>query len=61
MEKVMIWFFSLSFVGLGLQTNLSDVRKAGIKGAIVGYMGGAIKLILAIVVIVILMRQGYLR
>jgi uncharacterized integral membrane protein (TIGR00698 family) len=61
MEKVMIWFFSLSFVGLGLQTKLSDVRKAGIKGAIVGYMAGAIKLILALVVIVFLMKQGYLR
>lgn len=61
MEKVMIWFFSLSFVGLGLQTKLSDVRKAGLKGAMVGYMGGSIKLILALVVIVILMRQGYLK
>ncbi len=61
MEKVMIWFFSLSFVGLGLQTKLSDVRKAGIKGAIVGYMAGAIKLIFALIVIVFLMRQGFLR
>ncbi|GAI81853.1 unnamed protein product, partial [marine sediment metagenome] len=50
-EKVMIWFFSLSFVGLGLQTKLSDVRKAGIKGAIVGYLAGTIKLALAIIVI----------
>lgn len=59
-EKVMIWFFSLSFVGLGLQTKLSDVRKAGIKGAIVGYLAGTIKLALAIIVIVILMRKGFL-
>jgi len=60
MEKVMIWFFSLSFVGLGLQTNLADVKKAGIKGAVVAYIGGAIKLTLALVVIVILMKKGYL-
>ncbi|MBW2031242.1 MAG: putative sulfate exporter family transporter [Deltaproteobacteria bacterium] len=61
MDKVMIWFFTLSFVGLGLQTKLSDVRKAGIRGAIVAYIAGTIKLVLAIVVVVILMRQGYLR
>jgi len=60
MEKVMIWFFSLSFVGLGLQTKLSDVRKAGIRGAIVAYIAGTIKLILAVAVVVYLMRHGYL-
>jgi hypothetical protein len=60
MEKVMIWFFSLSFVGLGLQTNLADVRRAGLKGAVVAYIGGAVKLGLAIVVIVILMKKGLL-
>lgn len=60
MEKVMIWFFSLSFVGLGLQTRLSDVRKAGIRGAMVGYLAGTIKLVIAIIVIVILMKKGLL-
>lgn len=60
MEKVMIWFFSLSFVGLGLQTNLADVRRAGIKGAVVAYIGGGIKLGLALLVIVILMKKGLL-
>ena len=60
MEKVMIWFFSLSFVGLGLQTNLAEVRKAGVKGLIVGYIGGSVKLVLALVVIIILMKYGYI-
>ena len=60
MEKVMIWFFSLSFVGLGLQTKLSDVRKAGIRGAMVGYLAGALKLALAVIVVVILMKRGFL-
>jgi uncharacterized integral membrane protein (TIGR00698 family) len=60
MEKIMIWFFSLSFVGLGLQTNLADVKRAGIKGAVVAYIGGAIKLGFAILVVVILMRKGLL-
>ena len=60
MEKVMIWLFSLSFVGLGLQTKLGDVKKAGLKGLIVGYIGGSIKLILALIVIIVLMKSGYL-
>ena len=60
MEKVMIWFFSLSFVGLGLQTKLADVRRAGIRGAIVGYLAGAIKLLLAVIVVAILMKKGLL-
>lgn len=58
MEKVMIWLFSLSFVGLGLQTKLSDVRKAGVKGLIVGYLGGSVKLLLALFVIIALMNYG---
>jgi len=60
MEKVMIWFFSLSFVGLGLQTNLAEVRKAGVKGLLVGYIGGSVKLFLALVVIIILIKYGYI-
>jgi uncharacterized integral membrane protein (TIGR00698 family) len=58
MEKVMIWLFSLSFVGLGLQTKLSDVRKAGVKGLIAGYLGGSVKLLLALFVIIALMNYG---
>jgi uncharacterized integral membrane protein (TIGR00698 family) len=58
MEKVMIWFFSLSFVGLGLQTNLKAVTQAGIKGLIAGYIGGCVKLFLALLIIIILMKYG---
>jgi uncharacterized membrane protein YadS len=58
MEKVMIWLFSLSFVGLGLQTKLADVKKAGVKGLIVGYLGGSVKLLLALFVIIVLMNYG---
>jgi len=60
MEKVMVWLFSLSFVGLGLQTKLGDVKKAGVKGLIVGYLGGSVKLILALVVIIALMKYGHI-
>ena len=60
MENVMIWFFSLSFVGLGLQTKLTEVRKAGIQGLIVGYLGGSVKLLLALLVIIILMKYGFI-
>jgi uncharacterized integral membrane protein (TIGR00698 family) len=58
MEKVMIWLFSLSFVGLGLQTKLADVRKAGVKGLIAGYLGGSVKLLLALFVVIALMKYG---
>jgi uncharacterized integral membrane protein (TIGR00698 family) len=60
MERVMIWLFSLSFVGLGLQTTLSDVRKAGVKGLIAGYIGGSVKLLLALLVVIALMNYGLL-
>jgi uncharacterized integral membrane protein (TIGR00698 family) len=60
MEKVMIWFFSLSFVGLGLQTNLKAVTQAGIKGMIAGYIGGCVKLFLALFVIIVLMKSGFI-
>jgi uncharacterized integral membrane protein (TIGR00698 family) len=60
MEKVMIWLFSLSFVGLGLQTKLADVRKAGVKGLIAGYVGGSVKLLLALFVIIALMKYGHI-
>jgi len=60
METVMIWFFSLSFVGLGLQTNLAEVRKAGLQGLIAGYIGGCVKLFLALIVIIVLMKYGYI-
>jgi uncharacterized integral membrane protein (TIGR00698 family) len=58
MEKVMIWLFSFSFVGLGLQTKLTEVRKAGVKGLIAGYIGGSVKLFLALFVIIALMKYG---
>lgn len=58
MEEVMIWLFSLSFVGLGLQTKLTEVRKAGVKGLIAGYVGGSVKLFLALIVIIVLMKYG---
>ena len=60
MDKVMIWFFSLSFVGLGMQTNLRDVWRAGIMGMVVGYIIGAIKLAAAIWVIVLAMKYGFM-
>jgi len=60
MEKVMIWLFSLSFVGLGLQTKLTEVRKAGLKGLIAGYVGGSVKLLLALLVIITLMKYGFI-
>ncbi|MEW5817479.1 MAG: putative sulfate exporter family transporter [Spirochaetota bacterium] len=60
MEAVMTWFFTLSFVGLGLQTKLGDLKKAGIKGLMVGYTASTIKVALSCVAIIILIKLGLL-
>ncbi len=58
MGKVMEWFFSLSFVGLGLLTKLSDLRKAGIKGIIIGYTAGSMRIGLCLVLLYIIAKMG---
>ncbi len=58
MGKVMEWFFSLSFVGLGLLTKLSDLRKAGIKGIVVGYTAGSMRIGLCLILLYIAAKMG---
>ncbi|MFC1838391.1 YeiH family protein [Thermodesulfobacteriota bacterium] len=60
MGRVMEWFFSLSFVGLGLLTKLSDLRKAGPKGLVIGYSAGSLRLILCLILIYIATKMGML-
>jgi uncharacterized integral membrane protein (TIGR00698 family) len=60
MGRVMEWFFSLSFVGLGLLTKLSDLKKAGAKGVVIGYSAGSLRLVLCLVLIYIAGRMGFL-
>jgi hypothetical protein len=40
MEKVINWSFTLCFVGPGLQAKLGDLKKAGPKGVLIGYVAG---------------------
>ena len=58
MEQVMIWFFTLCFVGIGLQTKFSDVRKAGIGGVAIGWTAGILKVGLCLIVVMILVKMG---
>ena len=60
MGRVMEWFFSLSFVGLGLLTKLSDLRKAGAKGLVIGYTAGSLRLLLCLILIYIATKMGML-
>jgi uncharacterized membrane protein YadS len=58
MGKVMEWFFSLSFVGLGLLTKLSDLRKAGAKGIVVGYVAGSMRIGLCLILLYVAAKMG---
>ena len=60
MGKVMEWFFSLSFVGLGLLTKLSDLRKAGAKGVVIGYFAGSLRIGLCLVLLYIATKLGFI-
>ncbi|HVN24685.1 MAG TPA: putative sulfate exporter family transporter [Syntrophorhabdales bacterium] len=58
MEKVMNWSFTLCFVGLGLQTKLGDLRRAGPKGVLIGYVAGCMRIGICLGFIVILFKMG---
>lgn len=61
MERVMNWFFTLCFVGLGLQTKLGDMRKAGPKGILIGYVAGCLRIGICLGLIVVLGKVGLLK
>ena len=58
MGNVMEWFFSLCFVGLGLQTKLADLRKAGPKGLVIGYIAGILRIVMCLILIYIFIKMG---
>jgi len=60
MGRVMEWFFALSFVGLGLQTKLSDLKKAGAKGLVIGYVAGSLRIVLCLALLFIAIKMGFL-
>ncbi len=58
MGNVMNWFFTLCFVGLGLQTRLSDMKKAGPRGIALGYGAGCLRVAICLGLIYLLARMG---
>jgi len=60
MGRVMEWFFALSFVGLGLQTKLADLKKAGSMGLVIGYVAGSLRIVLCLVLLYIAIKMGFL-
>jgi uncharacterized membrane protein YadS len=58
MERVMNWSFTLCFVGLGLQTKLGDMKKAGPKGILIGYVAGCVRIGICLGLIVLLGKVG---
>ncbi len=61
MERVMNWSFTLCFVGLGLQTKLGDMKKAGPKGILIGYVAGCIRIGICLGLIVLLGKFGLIK
>ena len=59
MEGVMIWFFTLCFVGIGLQTKFSDVKTAGVKGLAIGWLAGIIKVTLCFCAVLLGLKLGF--
>jgi uncharacterized integral membrane protein (TIGR00698 family) len=60
MERVMNWSFTLCFVGLGLQTKLGDMKKAGPKGVLIGYVAGCMRIGICLGLIVLLGKIGWI-
>jgi uncharacterized integral membrane protein (TIGR00698 family) len=58
MGNVMNWFFTLCFIGLGLQTRLADMKKAGLKGILIGYGAGLLRVGICLLLILILAKAG---
>jgi uncharacterized integral membrane protein (TIGR00698 family) len=58
MGNVMNWFFTLCFIGLGLQTRLADMKKAGLKGILIGYGAGFLRVGTCLLLIFILAKAG---
>lgn len=59
MEQVMIWFFTLCFVGIGLQTRFSDVKSAGFKAISIAWVAGILKVGLCLGAIMLGIKFGF--
>jgi len=61
MGNVMEWFFAICFVGLGMTTKLSDLRKAGAKGILIGYVAGSLRIGLCLILLFVFIKMGFFR
>lgn len=61
MGNVMEWFFAICFVGLGMTTKLSDLRKAGAKGILIGYVAGSLRIGLCLILLFVFIKMGYFK
>ena len=61
MGNVMEWFFAVCFVGLGMTTKLSDLRKAGPKGIIIGYVAGSMRIGLCLILLFVFIKMGFFK
>ncbi len=61
MGNVMEWFFAICFVGLGMSTKLSDLRKAGAKGILIGYVAGSLRIGLCLLLLFIFIKMGFFK
>jgi uncharacterized integral membrane protein (TIGR00698 family) len=51
LQKLMVWFFALGFAGIGLNTSLKDMRRAGGKPFVLGSIAAAFKAVGALIVV----------
>ncbi len=51
------WFFTIGLTGLGMQISIAEMRKAGGKPLIVGFSAGALKAILALIVVLLFVGE----
>lgn len=51
-NQMMVWAFTLGFASIGLTTRLGDLRAAGKDGLLLGFVVGALKAALALLVVI---------
>ena len=49
---------NFNFVGLGLQTKLADLKNAGPKGLLIGYIAGTLRVGVCLGIILLLLKLG---
>ena len=56
LQKLMVWFFALGFAGIGLNTSLKDMMRAGGKPFVLGSIAAGVKAVGALIVVMIFIQ-----